>query len=407
MWGLIKNELLKLSRKSKLYIVIGFLSLATVIQGYAQYIDITAKAPEKVIAESERLIESMENMVVVQHGEGGEEDSGGITNWIEDTIEDAKKDIEHAQRKLDNMERDWRVNVAEEIDYLKKQMEEARADGDIVKQEDKSTRIKILNYHLDHDMKPDDEYVMNNTVIINIITYIGSIFLAIVVMMLTVDTIAFENSPATIKLLLTKPVSRGKIYISKFLASLVASIGIVIVIEGLAYLIIGLIFGFGNMGAPTAIGPKYMPDPIQIARYGMGVKPVLDSTILVPLWQKLAIVLALQAIFIVTVVSIGIFISAIMKNGISAIIFGLLSTAILTVITVQISDLGSIKIISIIMPYLFSTYSAGNLILAGYLSSSLSSTLISVPFAVLVMTSWAGLFFISGYRLFSKRDILA
>jgi ABC-2 type transport system permease protein len=226
-------------------------------------------------------------------------------------------------------------------------------------------------------------------------------------MMLTVDTIAFENSPATIKLLLTKPVSRGKIYISKFLASLVASIGIVIVIEGLAYLIIGLIFGFGNMGAPTAIGPKYMPDPIQIARYGMGVKPVLDSTILVPLWQKLAIVLALQAIFIVTVVSIGIFISAIMKNGISAIIFGLLSTAILTVITVQISDLGSIKIISIIMPYLFSTYSAGNLILAGYLSSSLSSTLISVPFAVLVMTSWAGLFFISGYRLFSKRDILA
>lgn len=409
MWGLIKNEFLKLGRKSKLYIVIGFLVIATIIQCYGEYNKITAKAPEKIIKECEQLIWNMENMVVIQSG-GSEGDRVNINDNIEkhiaDTIEDAKKDIERAQRKLNNMERDWRENAKEEIQYLETSKEEAITEGNVAEQELINTKIKILKYHLDNDMKPDDEYIMKSTVIIDTITYLGSVFLAIVVIILTVDTIAAENSPATIKILLTKPVSRGRIYISKFLASLISSWGIVMVIEVLTFLVIGIIFGFGNMQAPTEIGPDYMPDPIQIARHGMGVQPVLNSTILIPLWQKLAIMLLLQTIFIMTVVSFGMFISAIMKNGISAIILGLLVTAMLTVITVQISDFGSFKASSVIMPYLFSTYSAGGLILNGFLSSALSSTLISLPFAILVMTSWAVLFYLLGYKVFAKKEVL-
>jgi ABC-2 type transport system permease protein len=404
MRGLIKNELLKLSRKSKLYIVTGFLVLVTVIQCNALYTEITAKAPEKVIAECKRLIESMENMTVIQHG--GNDDGVSVKNSIADTIENAKKEIERAQRKLDNMGGDWKVNAREEIVSLEKRKEEAEAEGDVIAQENVATRIKMLNYCLEHDMKPDEEYIMNNTVILDIITYIGSVFLAVVVMMLTVETIADENSSGTIKLLLTKPVSRGKIYISKFLTSLIASSGIVIMIEVVAYLVIGVIFGFGNMQAPAAIGPEYVPDPVRIARYGMGVTPVLGSTILVPLWQKLVIVLALQALFVVAVVSFGMFISAIMKNGISAIIFGLLITAVLTVMTVQVKDFGSIKAFAVIMTYLFSTYSAGSLIITGFLSESLHSAIIGIPLAILVMMAWAALFFISGYRSFAKKDVL-
>jgi len=101
------------------------------------------------------------------------------------------------------------------------------------------------------------------------------------------------------------------------------------------------------------------------------------------------------------------FISVIMKNGVSAIIFGLLITVILTVMTVQLREIGSIKALSTLMPFLFSTYSAGGLILTGYLSDSLSSTVINVPFAVIVMVAWSVLFFMSGYRLFVKKDVLA
>lgn len=406
MRGLIKNELLKLSKKTKLYIVIGFLALVSVLQCYLRYTEITAKAPEKIIAECERLIETTKNMTVIQSSGGSEDEASSVKVWMADTIEDAKKEIERAQKKLDNTGRDWHLNTRDEIASLKAVKEAAIAEGNLEEQEDAATRINMLNYHLEHDMKPEDEYIMNNTVVLDIITYISSIFLAVVAMVLTVETIAAENSPATIKLLLTKPVSRGRIYISKFLTSLIATLGIVFMIELTAFLAIGIIFGFGNMHAPAPIGPKYTPDPLRIAGYGMGIKPILGSTVLVPLWQKLLLVLVLQALFIVTVVSFGMFISVIMKNGISAIIIGLLITAVLTVITLQASDFGYIKAIAIIMPFLFSTYGAGELILTGFLSSALNSTIISIPLAVSVMTIWAVLFFLVGYRFFSKRDIL-
>lgn len=411
MWGLIKNELLKLSRKSKLYIVIGFLTVFTAIQCYAQYVDITAKAPEKVIEECERLIENLKNATVVQTviqtDENGETKTTNIELQVTDTIEDAKREMERARRKLERMQGDWRENLKDEIKSLETLKEEAIAEGNVTRQESIITRINMLNYHLERDIEPDEEYIMKNTVIMDIITGLGAIFLAIVVMMLTVETIAGENSSGTIKLLLTKPVSRSRIYLSKFLASLIASLGVVIAVEAAAYLIIGIIFGFGNMQAPAAIGTKYVPDQIRIARYGMGVMPVLGSTTLVPLWQKLIIVLALQSLFVVTIVSLGMFISALVKNGISAMIFGLLITAVLTIITTQVEGFGTIKAFAVTMPFLFSTYSAGSLILTGYMSEALSSTSISVPLAIAVMTGWAALFLAAGYRIFTRKDVLA
>ena len=90
---------------------------------------------------------------------------------------------------------------------------------------------------------------------------------------------------------------------SKF-CTLIASLGIVIIIETLAYLVIGVIFGFGNIQAPAAICTKYEPDPILIARYGMGVKPILKYD------NSAAVAEACYGIgaanhFIVTVVSFG------------------------------------------------------------------------------------------------------
>lgn len=415
MWKLIKNELLKLSRKNKLYIIIGFLVLITLAQCYVLYEEITNERPEKVVKECERYIENLKSMTVIKTGGSDETgdnsfmvtDRQGNAVKVDNAIENAEKELERARRKLENMTKDWKVNVRDELTYLDTQKEKYRTEGNDGKLEAVTTQINMLNYYLDRDMKPDEDYIMKSTVIIDIITFISSYFLAIIVMMLTVESIAGENVPGTIKLLLAKPISRGRIYLSKFLTSVIMSLGIVFMIEIAAYLIIGLIFGFGNMRAPVAIGPKYIPDPIQIARDGMGVMPALGSTILVPLWQKLALVLLLQGIFSVTIVSFGMFLSTIMKSGISAIVFGLLTTAILTIITLQIRDYGSIKVISTIMPFLFSTYSAGSFILTGFLSNSVHSTIISVPFAVSVMAVWAVIFFVPGYRIFVKRDVLA
>jgi ABC-2 type transport system permease protein len=393
-------------KKNRLYIATVFLAIVVALQCYAEYKEITKKAPEKIIEECERLIESMENMTVIQTGDGGGESGYNVETSIDKTIEQARKEIERARRELETMDRDWRINAREEIELLKSERDEAKAEGNAEKQEQYDTKIRMLEYHLERDIEPDEEYAMKATVITDIITFIGSIFLAIVVMMLTVDTIAFENSPGTMKFLLTKPVSRNRVYLSKFIASLIASLGIVLSVELIAYLVIGIIFGFGNMLAPAAIGTRFVPDPIRIARYGIGVTPVIGSTVLVPYWQKFVTVLLMQVLYIMAVTAFGMFISAVAKNGVSALIIGLLSTAVLTVMTVQINGFGSIRAFAAVMPFLFSTYSAGGLVLSGFLSKALSSSIIGIPLAVSVMSIWAILFFVSGHAIFTRKDIL-
>ena len=101
MNGLIMNELLKLSRKSKFYIIIIFLAVVTATQCYLQYTKIIAKAPEKIIEECRRLIEGMENMTVVQAGKDGDGNPDDVNKWIDETIEDAKREIEREFRGKD------------------------------------------------------------------------------------------------------------------------------------------------------------------------------------------------------------------------------------------------------------------------------------------------------------------
>jgi ABC-2 type transport system permease protein len=413
MWGLIGNELLKLGRKNRLYIVLGFLVLITLVCGYARYVDVTGKAPEKVIRECERFIRDMQNVTIITTGgDGGEKevtvsDGQGNGARVEAAVERAKKDIERAKREIENRDGDWKEVAREEIaDLTAERNEYAERDND-ADLEAVNTMINKLNYYLDRDMRPEEDYVMTNSVILDIISFAGSIFLAVLVMMLTVDSIAGENAPGTIRLLLSKPVTRGRVYASKYFAALLASLGCVLAVELAAYLVIGVCFGFGNLRAPAAIGPKYMLDPIQIARYGMGVTPVPGSTVLVPLWQKLALLTLLQALFIATVASFGMFVSSVMKNGVQAMILGLLIIAVLTVISLQLKEFGSIRPIRAALPFLFTTYGSGELILSGYLAQALSAPAISVPFAAAVMAAWAAASFLAGYGIFVQRDVLA
>ncbi|MCS4479356.1 ABC transporter permease [Clostridium botulinum] len=63
-----------------------------------------------------------------------------------------------------------------------------------------------------------------------------------------------ENNPPTIKFLLSKPISRGKILLSKFIASIISIVLSLFICEFLAFLIIGIAFKFGSLLSPIVVG---------------------------------------------------------------------------------------------------------------------------------------------------------
>jgi ABC-2 type transport system permease protein len=66
------------------------------------------------------------------------------------------------------------------------------------------------------------------------------------------DSVAGEFSSGTIKLLLIRPASRSKILMSKYVATLLFAIALILILFISAFLISGILEGFGHLGDGTA-----------------------------------------------------------------------------------------------------------------------------------------------------------
>ena len=118
--------------------------------------------------------------------------------------------------------------------------------------EQMQVQIKQLQYYLDHDINPSQTGAP--TFIRGFVENSAQLFLPLLVMIVAVDLVSSERSMGTIKLLLTRPVSRFKILLSKYIA-LLLSVSIIIFLFGLlSYLISAIMFGNQGWSAPVLTG---------------------------------------------------------------------------------------------------------------------------------------------------------
>lgn len=79
-----------------------------------------------------------------------------------------------------------------------------------------------------------------------------SIILAILIIILSADSVSSEFDSNTYKLLFTQPISKVKILISKIIATLIMVYSIILGILTILFLVLGLKNGFGNINYPIA-----------------------------------------------------------------------------------------------------------------------------------------------------------
>jgi ABC-2 type transport system permease protein len=210
-------------------------------------------------------------------------------------------------------------------------------------------------------------YILLNSLLIHI---------PILVALVSGDIIAGEFSSGTIRLMLLKPISRYKIYLSKFIAAQLYTTALVLFFVGLAYMIGMLLFGNGDL---------------IVLRRGISVFNEGDVA-----WRiALATLMGLLSMSVVS--ALAFMFSAFAKNSIGPIV-----GSVAVIIGLNIITTIGFKTLKPIIPFFFNVHFVKWQYFFDY-----QLDYASINTAIANQLSFIFIFFIIGYVKFKNQDILS
>ena len=276
IFTLVKNELIKVLKRGKTWVVFGLFALAII-----GFISI-AKVDAKDIAYNQSPQGQIENLTNTLNWRKDdlkrnedylkelENDKSANKTTIQDTknsIEYMKQDIKSLENNIKEQEKllnqdksDWKSILKSKNDNLKSELEKAKLEDSNNKEYINSVteEIERNNYFLDNNIEPIQEWdFYPSNVGIKIMRVFGMIMLAAGIAVFMSDIVSGECTPATFKFLLVQPISRGKVMLSKFIAIVITVVGMICGLEVVAFGIIGAITGFDAAKMPVELGLKY------------------------------------------------------------------------------------------------------------------------------------------------------
>lgn len=288
------------------------------------------------------------------------------------------KELERTKEKFGNV--DWRTTLQQQIIDTQNRLTSSGISDEWKNQ--LQLRVQQQQYYLDHNINPMEPGAP--TFMRNFAQHSITLFLPLMVMIVAADLVSSEIGTGTVKLLLTRPVKRWKILMSKYLA-LILSVSIIILMFGiLSYLISGFVFGYNGWSAPILTG------------FNIEAGELNTNTVqLIPQWEYLLMEFSLVWFVAVLVGTITFLISVLVKStpvGMGIMLAALISGAILSN---MVSSWESAK-------YLFMI----NLDLTGYLAGTAPPIEgMSLGFSMVVLTVWGIAALIISFLVFINQDI--
>lgn len=276
---------------------------------------------------------------------------------------------------------DWRAILQQQIIDQQNRLTSSRVPEDwkkLIK-----LNIELQQYYLDHNINPQAPGAPTFTR--EFIEQAISLFIPLLVVILSADLVSSEHSNGTMKLLLTRPVPRWKVLLSKYI-SLVLAISFLLLITGiLSYLISGIIFGYSGWFIPVLTG--FVEQNGQL---------LTQNVHMVPQWQFILMQYGLAWFSCLTVGTISFMVSTLMRNTASSM--GVMLAAIIagTLLTQLAKSWPQLKYIAFL-----------HLDLTNYLSGEPSMLEgVTLPFSLAILTIWSTVALVIAFVHFQKRDIL-
>ncbi|MBB6669065.1 ABC transporter permease [Cohnella nanjingensis] len=156
---------------------------------------------------------------------------------------------------------DWRAELRQRI------IDNTNAlSSDRVPEEWKKWRVALvqqLQYDLDHDVNPNtpNAVTFTNSFLRNAV----GMFIPLMVLAIASDLVSSERSTGTIKMLLTRPVRRWRILLSKLITLTLYVSLIIVATAAVSYLVSGLVFGYEGWREPVFVGFRLAGSDIDTA----------------------------------------------------------------------------------------------------------------------------------------------
>lgn len=400
MWNLIKNELEKMFYRKKILITFIILALMSGLVTYS-YVRMNKSnainnSPEVRLKNAQENLSNMENQK--ESGKMSERDK----RYIDSDIENVKLEIENIKLQISSKASgDWRKSVEKNIEQLKDQKQHIDPLNNGSAIENLNVNINKLQYNLDHNIKPEEDYQSTGFGLLKaLISATGFVFLAIIIGVLVSDNVSGEYTPPTMKVLLTRPVSRGKILFSKYVSAVISSILVVILVEFICFFIIGIVYGFGNIMSPMSVGTQYRYIKDMMQPGVINTVAIPGSTYIIPMWEFALRIIGLQMLFVVAAASFAFLLSTILKSS-------MISMAVNIVIIMVLSIVSTMPIIKKYAWLLFTSF--GDVV--GVVEKSMPDQFYGVKHftvlnAVVVLTIWTVVCYVVSHITFRKKDML-
>jgi ABC-2 type transport system permease protein len=288
------------------------------------------------------------------------------------------KQVETQREKLGTT--DWRTILQQQIVDTTNRLSSSRITDEWKKQLQIS--LQQQQYYLDHDINPAEpgaptfmRVFLENSI---------DLFIPLMVMVIASDLVSSEHSLGSIKLLLTRPVRRWKVLLSKYI-TLCLAVSLIIAIAGvLSYLISGLVFGYSGWGAPILTG-------FNVTETGLNTSEVK----LLSLWKFLLMDFGLVWFVSIVVGTLSFMLSVLIRStaaGMGVMLAALISGAILSN---MVSSWESAK-------YFFMV----NLRLTDYMKGSAPPIEgMNLSFSMMVLFVWWAAALLVSFVVFTKKDV--
>lgn len=406
MITLIKYELLKLFKRVKTLVVVIAFMLLTAVLTFGLYKESENmkkySSPEFQIENMERNISSNE-----KQKENLPPDVRNDASKKEEYLKDLDADTARLKNEvsklkaLNGKEVDWKESLNTRIKDLETALNETQGDfkesnGDLQQQ------LQELKYLRDNNIKPIEPYDFNAfSYLEKLISILGQVFLIIGIAIFAADMVSGECTPPTLKLLLTQPVSRGKVIFSKFISVTLAAIGLILSIEIVSFLVVGLIYGFGNSSYPVMVGAKYQfNQAVFLENGGHPLNLIAGSSQIIPMWKYIVELLLTQGLYILACTSFVFLVSALFKS--SMVSMGV-ATVSLIAMTIVFNLVGFLKKFAM---YVFTSYIDMGAVIKGQTALMFNDPSSTFGLAIIVFLVWTVVCYLIAHVVFTKKDIL-
>lgn len=287
-----------------------------------------------------------------------------------------------AQRMGVESAENWQNLIQQQLIDLNRRM-----NNPYISEEGKASlqvRAEQLQFYLDNDVNP-----LNSSVARFMGRFMEQsvfLFLPLLIILLAGDMVSGEVNTGTIKLILTRPVTRWKILFSKFMALVILEMMVILLIALISATVSLVVFRYGGFGEPVITG-------FQVS--GNQLDTSLVRTI--PQWQYLLMVYAIGYFVAFVIGCLSLMVSVLVRS--TSVSIGVMMSSLIggSFLSFFLEDW-------VITRYLYTV----NLNLTAYITGSFQIVEgLTMAFSTMVLLGWALGSLAIGFAVFTQKDMLA